>query len=184
MTAPAQRLANALQSAARFFLLALTLAVSPALLALEPAEEFPAGWSCRSVFTFPDLTCFSRCLHYDGSRTDSERRWHCPGSSIKTRCLAQPCLTPEECASYGLRYTPCHDVEEWVCKARAIRETQFACKVKGPPLSAVKNGDCVLRLVKNPFRNKLELRQSCWNPSDYAFAPDFWVPVHPETLQP
>ena len=176
----------------RFFLLALaltltlTLVVSPALLALEPADEFPAAWSCAAIaaFDFPDRTCISICRYYDGTRDRGGKVWHCPNSSIRTNCTLSPCTTPEECASYGLRYTPCHDVEEWVCKARAVRETQFSCKHKGPPLSAVKNGDCVLRLVKHTFRNKLELRQSCWNPSDYAFAPDFWVPVHPETLQP
>ena len=170
----------------RFFLLALALAVSPVLLAFEPAEEFPADWSCRSVraFHYPERTCFSRCNNYDGTFTDGERMWRCPNSSIETNCTTTFCVSPERCAQLGLPYTPCHDVEQWVCRARAVRETQFGCKVKGPALSAVKNGDCVLRLVKNMGRNRLELRQSCWNPSDYEFAPENWVPVHLETLQP
>ena len=169
----------------RIFLLALALAlISPVLLAVELAEEFPAGWLCIASLHFPDHTCFSVCSHYDGTRVIGDESWHCPNSSIRTRCLAQPCTTQEECDSYGLRYTPCHDVEEWVCDARAVRETQFGCKVTGPPLSAVKNGDCVLRLVKNPRRNRLQLRNDCWNPSDYQFAPEGWEPVHPETLQP
>ena len=164
----------------------LALGVPSLLLALEPAEEFPASFSCTAsrAYHYPDRTCFSVCIHYDGTRLRDEEIWHCPGSNIRTRCLGQPCTTQEECDSYGLRYTPCHDVEEWVCSARARRETQFACKVKGPPLSAVKNGDCVLRLYKNKGRNRLQLRNDCWNPSDYQFAPEGWEPVHPETLQP
>ena len=162
----------------------LALVVPSVLLALEPAEEFPAGWLCIVGVDSPDFTCFSVCSHYDGTRIIGDESWHCPNSSIQTRCTTTACVTPEQCARFGLRYTPCHDVEEWVCDARAVRETQFGCKVTGPPLSAVKNGDCVLRLVKNPRRNRLQLRNDCWNPSDYQFAPEGWVPVHPETLQP
>ena len=175
----------------RIVLLVLTLAVSPVLLAFEPAEEFPAAWSCRAQDpAWPDRLCRSVCQYYDGTRERNQVQWHCQGSSILNNCTVSFCRTQEECDEYGVSYTPCHDIEEWVCEARAVRATQFACEVRGPRLSAVKNGDCVLRIVKIPAypeigtEARVELRQNCWDPSDYAFAPEWWEPIHPETLQP
>ena len=163
--------------------LALLLAAlfPAALLAMEPAKEFPAAWGCLKQGGI-DLLCLSTCQYYDGSRDFRQVTWRCPNSDYRTRCTSRPCRTPEECRMYRLPYIPCHDVEAHVCQARAVRATQFACKVKGPLGTAFNVGGCVLRIRKNLQGNWLELRNDCWNPSDFAFAPDWWTPIHPETL--
>ena len=163
--------------------LALVLAISPASLALEPAEEFPANWSCDSGGRHdPDLNCYARCQYYDGTQERNQAQWHCPNSNFKTSCAHRPCHTQEQCDRIGFPYTPCHDVTYHVCKARAVRENDFVCKVRGPKGSAVKVGDCVLRVVFNEVVERMQVRMDCWNPSDYAFAYEGWEPVHPETL--
>ena len=171
----------------RFFLLALALTLTPVLLAVELAEEFPAGWSCRPAVDWPLQTCLAVCVHYDGSNVvaDGEPRWICPGSNVRQQCSGELCTSEEECRLKGLDFTPCHDRERWVCQAKARRENRVTCPVKGPPGSAIKLGDCVLRIVKQIAADPpvLQLRHACWNPPHDNYAPKNWRPAHPEALK-
>ena len=168
----------------RFFLLALALALTPVLLAVDLVEEFPAGWICDAHREFPNLTCRAACLHYDGSTSFSEGReeWVCPDSDVRANCVDAFCTSEEECRLKGLDYHPCHDRERWACQAKARRETRVTCPVTGPPGSAIKFGDCVLRLVKEVFHPTpaLRLHRNCWTPPHDNYASFDWEPAHPE----
>ena len=168
----------------RFFLLALALAFTPVLLAVDLVEEFPAGWICDAHREFPNLTCRAVCLHYDGSLVRAEGRpeWVCPDSDVRANCVDALCTSEEECRRKGLDYHPCHDREVWACRAKARQENRVTCPVTGPPGSAIKLGDCVLRVVKR-VRNQppvLELRRDCWNPPHDNYTSTDWEPAHPE----
>ena len=165
-------------------LLALTLVISPILLAVEPATEFPASWSCH-LSPLPDgaTPCYTLCTHYDGSRVNREYMWDCPDSDFRLACTNQPCKTEEACRKDGLPYVRCHDREEFVCGAKARRETRITCPVKGPVGSAVKVGDCVIRIVKIPDLGKAELRRTCFDVPYDQWARDSWRPTHPEELK-
>ena len=183
MTAPAQILANALQSAARFFLLALVLAVSPVLLAVEPVTEYPAQWNC-DVRRAPngDRICIPRCINYDGTRVWGDIEWVCPGSYFFNSCANSACVTEQECRQFGIPYVRCHDREDFVCTAKARRETRATCPTNGPPGSAVKFGDCVLRVIKDLRRNKVSIHRNCFDIAHDYYAHSKWEPTHPEEL--
>ena len=165
-------------------LLALTLAISPVLLAVEPATEFPASWSCHlSPLPNGDTPCYTLCDHYDGSFTDREYMWDCPDSDFRRACTNRPCDTEESCRKDGLPYVPCHDREDFVCSLKARRETRLTCPVKGPPGSAIKVGDCVIRIVKVLIIDKVMLRRTCFDVPYDQYAHDSWRPANPEELK-
>ena len=169
----------------RIFLLALALALVPALLAVELADEHPAGWLCGGPANFPDLTCHARCIQYDGSNVAAPEYTplHCPGSSVRSNCADQLCTSEEECRQVGLPYFPCHDRESWVCAVKAQRENQVRCPVTGPPGSAIKLGDCVLRIVKDPYGGRVQVRHECFKPTHHSYRFGSWKPTHPEELE-
>ena len=165
------------------FLLVAMLVISPVLLAVEPVDEYPARWGC-SVTGGPngERICSPDCIEYDATRYYGDIRWNCPGSGIRTECTNQPCRTEESCRRYGIPYVPCHDRENWVCSAKAKRETRATCPHNGPPGSAVKFGDCVLRVVKDVARGKASLRRDCFDVRHDAYALESWSPQHPAEL--
>ena len=121
----------------------------PVVPTTEPAGMFPATWACDSPSGTDGLSCRAACVYYDGSR-EFRGFWGCPTGGIAGDA----------------------ETKQRVCRARAVRETQFECSVRADPYTAVRSGeDCVLRVVKNFERNRAELWQSCWNPPDDAFLP-------------
>ena len=164
------------------FLLALA---SPVLLAVELADEFHPHWSCSGApWISSNFSCISVCNHYDGSTSLPGVWWECPGSTVGEGCQGRPCRTQAQYDARGLHFRPCHDRETWVCAAKARRENpDLMCPVKGPPGSAIKVGDCVLRVRKLPNLSGVRLERICPNtPYNTNAIPREWQPVNKAAL--